>query len=144
MQAATYLPARKGGRHLKDENNMTYALNKRRDNKTYYVCTEKKRLNCPATAVVENMTEMIIKLSGVHVHDSNLMKYEVRQLEDEAIRAAAENHDIPRYVLGNITNRVGETTQGNDFKKREIYNYKCDNNSNEYINQFGSYSTKIV
>ena len=62
MQAATYLPARKGGRHLKDENNMTYALNKRRDNKTYYVCTEKKSLNCPATAVVENMTERIIKL----------------------------------------------------------------------------------
>ena len=64
MQAATYLPARKGGRHLKDENNMTYALNKRRDNKTYYVCTEKKRLNCPATAVVENMREELRRLVG--------------------------------------------------------------------------------
>ena len=62
MQADKYLPASKGGGHLEYENNMTYALNKRRDNKTYYVCTEKKSLNCPATAVVENMTERIIKL----------------------------------------------------------------------------------
>ena len=112
MYPAEYLPARRGGRHLKDENEMVYYLNRRRDSKTYYCCIEKSRLKCPATAVVENETNMIIKKSGEHVHDSNLLKRAVRQLENQAIKNAAENRDVPRSVLGNLNIIVSQSTNG--------------------------------
>ena len=54
MEPAVYLPARKGGRHLKDMDGMTYALSKRRENKTYYFCTQRNSLKCPATAIVDS------------------------------------------------------------------------------------------
>ena len=75
MQRANYVPARKGGRRLKDEQGMIYSLSKRRENKSYYFCSEKKNLSCPATAVVENSTDMIIKISGDHAHDSNILQH---------------------------------------------------------------------
>ena len=75
MQRANYVPARKGGRHLRDEQGMIYSLSKRRENKSYYFCSEKKNLSCPATAVVENSTDMIIKISGDHAHDSNILQH---------------------------------------------------------------------
>ena len=52
---------------------MLFYLGKHRENKFYYFCTEKKTLSCGASAVVDNTTEMIIKISGEHAHDSNLM-----------------------------------------------------------------------
>ena len=111
MEPAVYLPARKGGRHLKDKDGMTYPLSKRRDNKTYYFCTQ-RTLKCPATAIVDNQSEMIVAKSGSHMHDSDLMKQMVREMEGRAIHAAAENNDFPSSILGNLTNHVGETTQG--------------------------------
>merc|ERR1719339_418479 len=75
MQRANYVPARKGGRHLRDERGMIYSLSKRRENKSYYFCSEKKNLSCPATAVVENSTDMIIKISRDHAHDSNILQH---------------------------------------------------------------------
>ena len=98
--------------HLKDDSGMLYRLNKRRENKTYYICVEKKALNCPATAIVENKTQLI-KLVEEHVHDSNLMKHKVRKLEDDAIKSSAQNRTVPRTVFGNISTNVVETTKGN-------------------------------
>ena len=121
MEPAVYLPARKGGRHLKDIDGMTYALSKRRENKTYYFCTQRNSLKCPATAIVDNQSEMIVAKSGSHMHDSNLMKQMVREMEGRAIQAAAENNGVPRSILGNLTNHVGETTQG----KICIFSLKC-------------------
>ena len=98
MEPAAYLPARKGGRHLKDKDGMTYALSKRRDNKTYYFCTQRSSIKCPATAIVDNQSEMIVSKSGSHMHDSDLMKQMVQGMESRAIQAAAENSDVPRSI----------------------------------------------
>ena len=62
MHPAEFVPARKGGRHHKDHLGMLYYLSKHREKKSY-----------GATAVVDNTTEMIIKISGEHSHDRNLM-----------------------------------------------------------------------
>ena len=120
MQRANYVPARKGGRHLRDERGMIYSLSKRRENKSYYFCCEKKNLGCPATAVVENSTDMIIKISGDHAHDSNILQRKVRHLEEQAIRNAADNHNAPRSALGNLTNTVGTTTHGNALQSKSL------------------------
>ena len=116
MHRAEYVPARKGGRHLRDEQGMIYYLSKRREN----FCTEKKNLSCQVTAVVENSTEMIIKISGEHVHDSNILHRKVRHLEEQAIKNAADNHYTPRSVLGNLTNTVGNTTHGNALQSKNL------------------------
>ena len=113
MYRAEFVPARKGGRHLRDQQGMSYSLSKRREKKSYYFCVEKKILSCPATAVVDNSTEMIIKISGDHVHDSNILQKKVRNLEEQAIKSAAEHHNAPRCVLGHLTNTIGNTTHGN-------------------------------
>ena len=120
MHRAEYVPARKGGRHLRDEQGMIYYLSKRRENKSYYFCTEKKNLSCQVTAVVENSTEMIIKISGEHVHDSNILHRKVWHLEEQAIKNAADNHYTPRSVLGNLTNTVGNTTHGNALQSKNL------------------------
>ena len=96
MHRAEFVPARKGGRHLRDHLGMTYYLSKRREKKSYYFCTEKKTLSCGATAVVDNTTDMIIKISGEHAHNSNLMHHNIRDLEEQAVRKAADNHNAPR------------------------------------------------
>ena len=36
---------------------------------------------------------MIIKISGDHVHDSNILQRKVRHLEEQAIMNAADNHN---------------------------------------------------
>ena len=137
MQHRTeFVPARKGGSHLRDHLGMLYYLSKRRENKSYYFCTEKKTLSCGATAVVDNTTEMIIKMSGEHAHDSNLMQRNVRDLEEQDVSKAADNHNAPRSVLGNLTNTIATTAAellASTFTTLFIYMY-CNINFNKEYN----------
>ena len=110
---AEYVPARKGGRYLRDQQGMIYFLRKRRENKTYYFCTEKKNLTCPATAVVEDSTEMIIKISGDHAHDNNILQSKVRHLEEQAIRNAA-------LALSHDTNLTSNRNMARDQRREEL------------------------
>ena len=113
MEPAVYLPARKGGRHLQDMDGMTYALSKRRDNKTYYFCTQRNSLKCPATAIVDNQSEIIVAKSGSHMHDSNLMKQMVREMDQNNAAtnpntsrncARSERREELRYLVGSFNN----------------------------------------
>ena len=133
---AEFVPTRKGGSHLRDHLGMLYYLSKRRENKSYYFCTEKKTLSCGATAVVDNTTEMIIKMSGEHAHDSNLMQRNVRDLEEQDVSKAADNHNAPRSVLGNLTNTIATTAAellASTFTTLFIYMY-CNINFNKEYN----------
>ena len=120
MHRAEFVPARKGGRHLRDHQGMLYYLSKRRENKSYYFCVERKNLSCQSTAVVDNSTEMIIKMSGEHIHDSNILQRNVRHLEEQAIMKAADNRNAPRSVLANLTNTIGTTTHGNAIQSKSL------------------------
>ena len=83
---------------------------RKRGSKAYYRCTEKKRSLCQATAIVEG--EYITKKMGEHNHDSNLLKKRVRDMENEAIKAAATSHTSPRSVLCDLTANVNSASAG--------------------------------
>ena len=106
MTTATYIPVKQGGRHLLGDNEFEYRPNKVKENKTYYVCIEKRNLNCPATAVVCSKTDTVIKYLHEHNHDSDLIKKKVKKIENTLIQDAKKSTDSPRIVLGNITNNI--------------------------------------
>ena len=68
------------------------------------------------TAVVDSSTELINQDIGDHAHDSNFLQRNVRNLEEQAIKKAADNHNASQSVLDNLTNTVATTTQGNALK----------------------------
>ena len=53
---------------------MLYNLSKRRENKSYSMCNQKH-------AVGDNLRKIIAKKDGVHVHNSDIMREEVRLIE---------------------------------------------------------------
>ena len=112
LHRAVYVTNQKGGQNLKDVNGMIYTRNKRRNKKAYYICKEKNSLKCTATAIVDQESQLV-KLVGEHVHDSNLLKQDVKKMEDEAIKAAGQNRSVPRSVLGNLCANIATTTKGN-------------------------------
>ena len=109
-EKANYVQAKQNGQHLIDSGSQEYKLVRKRGSKAYYRCTEKKRSLCKATAVVEG--EFIIKKIGEHNHDSSLLKKRVREMENEAIKAASTSHTSPRSVLCDLTSNVTNVSSG--------------------------------
>ena len=94
-----------------DSNQFEYRVTKKRPNKTYYQCIQRKNNSCPAGAVVNNENDKIISFLGEHTHDSDLLKKRVREIENQAVKEISGNIAIsPRTVLGNITNMVSTLT----------------------------------
>ena len=104
------MDAKQNGKHLVDGNEFTYKKSRTRAEKVYYVCTNKTRIGCNATAVVEG--DKIVKKYGQHNHDTNLVQKRVREEEDKAIKAASTNHTSPRSVLGDLTASVCNESSG--------------------------------
>ena len=110
--AATYVASTRG-KVLIDHHKFRYIKNNSNPKKTkdYYVCAEKKKLNCRATATVDVSVEphMVTALKGEHSHDSSLVELKVREIERDAIKSVALNNTVtPRAVLGSITNQIAQ------------------------------------
>ena len=60
----TMLRSSRGGRHLLDSNQFEYRVTKKKPNKTYYQCIQRKNNSCPAGAVVNNKNDKIISFLG--------------------------------------------------------------------------------
>ena len=93
------------GKVLIDQHKFRYIKNNSNPKKTkdYYVCAEKKKLNCRATATVDVIVEphMVTALKGQHSHDFSLVELKVREIERDAIKNVALNNTVaPRAVLG--------------------------------------------
>ena len=56
-------------------------MTKKKPNKTYFHCIEKKNNSCSARAVVNNEKDKIISLLVEHTHDSDLLKRKVHEKE---------------------------------------------------------------
>ena len=120
MLRANYVSAKQNGRHLIDPNGFKYRISKDRTHKTYYECVMRKKLSCPATAVVLKSNDTIISQNGSHNHDTNLLLEKVRKLEFTAISNAADNFaTAPRTVLGNLTNKIASETQSGVSEMRK-------------------------
>ena len=100
-----YISAKQNGRHLVDKNQFIYSLLRKRNDKAYYTCINKKKMNCKATAIVTG--DKFTRKSGTHNHDTDLLKKRVRELEHQAIRAASTNHSAPRTRQSSYLPRNG-------------------------------------
>ena len=109
-EVAVYINVKQNGKRLVDGNQYTYSKVRERADKVYYACTQKKRIGCDATAVVQG--DLIVKKFGQHNHDTNVVQKRVREEEDKAIAAAASNHTSPRSVLGDLTASVCNNSTG--------------------------------
>ena len=58
-ETANYIEVKQGGRHLLDSNQFEYRVTKKKPNKTYYQCIQRKNNSCPAGAVVNNENDKI-------------------------------------------------------------------------------------
>ena len=63
-ETANYIEVKQGGRHLLDSNQFEYRVTKKKPNKTYYQCIQRKNNSCPAGAVVNNKNDKIISFLG--------------------------------------------------------------------------------
>ena len=105
-ETGNYVEVKQGGRHhLLDSNQFEYRVRKKKPNKTYYQCIQRKNNSCPAGAVVNNENDKIISFLGEHTHGSDLLKKRVREIEKQVVKESSRNVAIrPRTVLGNIYN----------------------------------------
>ncbi len=69
---ASYVPVKQNGKHLIDKEFFKYKLikNNKDVKKKYFSCVQKKTLQCLASAVVNTETDMILKVTNSHNHDS--------------------------------------------------------------------------
>ncbi|XP_023344961.1 uncharacterized protein LOC111714145 [Eurytemora carolleeae] len=110
-ETANYIEVKQGGRHLLDSNQFEYRVAKKKPNKTYYQCIQRKNNSCPAGAVINFENDKIISFLGEHSHDSDLLKKRVREIEKQVVKESSGNIAIsPRTVLGNMTNMVSTLT----------------------------------
>ena len=88
-ETANYIEVKQGGRHLLDSNQFEYRVTKKKPNKNYYQCIQRKNNSCPAGAVVNNENDKNISFLGEHLHDSDLLKKRVREIEKQVVKKKA-------------------------------------------------------
>ena len=102
-ETANYIEVKQGGRHQLDSNQFEYGVTKKKANKTYYQCIQRKNNYCPAGAFVNSENYKIISFLGEYTHDSDLMKKRVREIGKQVVKESSGNIAIsPQNVLGNI------------------------------------------
>ena len=73
----------------------------------YYRCAERNKYGCKATLAIGKETGIVLRETGEHCHDSDLMVKKVKNIQSTAIRNAASNPTVvPRTVLGEIANNL--------------------------------------
>lgn len=68
---ASYIPGRSGSRMLLDPDGFLMSYETKNYNRRFYVCKEKKRMNCKVRASVDDKSDMIVRQNGeVHNHQN--------------------------------------------------------------------------
>ncbi len=99
----SFIPARRGGFHLKDKTGFLYyktRLQKAKD-RCYWSCLSKKDSGCTAAAITQLSTKTLIRLCGNHNHGIKLLENMTRLVEAQKIEEAARMPTVLlRTVLG--------------------------------------------
>ena len=94
--SARWITGRKeGSRVLIDPYSTRLAYKNSKGNKKFYTCIHTKDLDCPVRVTLNSDTDEIIRLSGEHNHDSDLMKEAVHQKYTDAVQNAIDNPTLP-------------------------------------------------
>jgi hypothetical protein len=103
-QQVSFIVNRKGGENMMDTNCYIYSKARPMPEKDriYWICSGKKKYNCPATAVTRISSRTLISLGAAsHTHGSKLIENRVRAVEKEKILLAATMPSVPpRTVFG--------------------------------------------
>lgn len=106
-----YIENNRGNKQLIDDQNFLYHVDQRRGNRTWWVCTEKRKLNCKATAAVVQFESNGIETEyatffGDHSHLSNLAKVQAQIMDRQTIAEAKMNLSAPpSKILADSTNK---------------------------------------
>ncbi len=99
----SFIPARRGGFHLKDKIGFPYYKTKpqKAKDRCYWSCLSKMDFCCTATAITQLSTKTLIRLCGNHNHGIKLLENMTQLVEAQKIGEAARMPTVlPRTVLG--------------------------------------------
>ena len=114
MEAATpsYEDTKQGGKFLVYQH-FEYNKHQKDGKRIHYRCRERAKYQCKATLAVSVDTGTVVRVSGEHNHDSDVLKKYVKNEEKKAIRLAANYPTVaPRTVLGNLSNKLQTENPG--------------------------------
>ena len=82
-----------------------YNKHQKDGNRIHYRCRDRSKFQCRATISTDSGN--VVRCSGEHNHDSELMKRYAKMEEKNAIKDAARNPTVaPKTILGNLTNKL--------------------------------------
>jgi hypothetical protein len=95
-----YVPNRLGKNQLIDDDNHLYNCNKRKVNRSFWICSVKQGKNCPATAsvvkaVMDGVEVEYVTFRGEHSHLSNLAKLKAKLMDQKTVKEALVNLSAP-------------------------------------------------
>ncbi len=99
----SFIPARRGGFHLKDKTGFLYYKTKpqKAKDRCSWSCLSKKDSGCTSTAITQLTTKILIMLCGNHIHGNKLLENMTRLVEAQKIEEAARMPTVlPFTVLG--------------------------------------------
>ena len=95
------------GKILIDQNGFEYTKMKEEKKRIHYGCRERRKYSCKVTAGVTKEDGMVVRISGEHNHDSNIVKKATTSMVKTAVKEAAKNLTVaPKTILQNVTNEV--------------------------------------
>merc|ERR1712129_175907 len=101
---ARYKDAKNGGRILICPVGYKFSKSREQDKKTYYKCRNQKTDNCRVMTTVSKEDNMIIRMTGIHTHDTEVTKNAVNEVVEAAVNEAVKNPTLsPRQVAVNIS-----------------------------------------
>ena len=105
---AIWIKAKKGGgRILLDPNGFRLRFKKEENGRKYFVCTKKDVCLCPVKVSLDVNEDKIVRVTGEHTHDNDLVKEMVDKVVCEKVNEAVSNPTVsPRTVFQNITSHI--------------------------------------
>ena len=98
---------RNNGKILIDQNGFEYTKMKEEKKRIHYGCCERRKYFCKVTAGVTKEDGMVVRISGEHNHDSNIVTKATKSMVKTAVKEAAKNIIVaPNTILQNVTNEV--------------------------------------
>lgn len=108
-ELANYIPGKQNSQFLVTHDGYQFRMSKKNEKKTHYNCREKKKFDCPVTAAVDRLSNIVSRVTGVHTHDNDLLKKIVKTKENEALDSAKRNPSVaPRTILGQLATELNK------------------------------------
>ena len=133
---AHFKHAKQGGKVLLCPEGYEFNKVKEDTGRIHFVCRMKKKYGCKVTAAVTVADNMLVRMTGVHNHDTDLTVKKVQEKEKDAIKEGAKNPTVsPRTVLANLTADIMgcSSTSINHLSKTKTFVKKLQRERNKLV-----------